>query len=101
MKDEPVSDEPQLEKRALTEEEELEQLIASFRQERRQILLILFLVKRIRDEEKKIFTYFVKVPGLEEQLIDTLCDVQLAAADTTSKTGNIIIMGGRDAERQD
>lgn len=96
-KDEPVSDEPQLEKRALTEEEELEQLIASFQTgEETDPLDIVPRERELRDEEKKIFTYFVKVPGLEEQLIDTLCDVQLAAADTTSKTGNIIIMGGRE-----
>ena len=97
VKDEPVSDEPQLEKRALTEEEELEQLIASFQTgEETDPLDIVPRERELRDEEKKIFTYFVKVPGLEEQLIDTLCDVQLAAADTTSKTGNIIIMGGRE-----
>ena len=97
VKDEPVSDEPQLEKRALTEEEELEQLIASFQTgEETDPLDIIPRERELRDEEKKIFTYFVKVPGLEEQLIDTLCDVQLAAADTTSKTGNIIIMGGRE-----
>lgn len=97
VKDEPVSDEPQLEKRALTEEEELEQLIASFQTgEETDPLDIVPRERELRDEEKKIFTYFVKVPGLEEQLIDTLCDVQLAAADKTSKTGNIIIMGGRE-----
>lgn len=97
VKDEPVSDEPKLEKRALTEEEELEQLIASFQTgEETDPLDIVPRERELRDEEKKIFTYFVKVPGLEEQLIDTLCDVQLAAADTTSKTGNIIIMGGRE-----
>lgn len=97
VKDEPVSDEPQLEKRALTEEEELEQLIASFQTgEETDPLDIVPRERELRDEEKKIFTYFVKVPGLEEQLIDTLCDVQVAAADKTSKTGNIIIMGGRE-----
>lgn len=97
VKDEPVSDEPQLEKRALTEEEELEQLIASFQTgEETDPFDIVPRERELRDEEKKIFTYFVKVPGLEEQLIDTLCDVQLAAADKTSKTGNIIIMGGRE-----
>lgn len=96
-KDEPVSDEPQQAKRALTEEEELEQLIASFQTgEETDPLDIVPRERQLRDEEKKIFTYFVKVPGLEEQLIDTLCDVQLAASDTTSKTGNIIIMGGRE-----
>ena len=96
-KDEPVSDEPQQAKRALTEEEELEQLIASFQTgEETDPLDIVPRERQLREEETKVFTYFVKVPGLEEQLIDTLCDVQLAASDTTSKTGNIIIMGGRE-----
>ncbi|MFV0528391.1 MAG: hypothetical protein ACK5MN_06725 [Lachnospiraceae bacterium] len=49
--------------------------------------------KVISDEEKKIFSYFYIVPGVKEQLIDTLSDTQLAAADKTSRTGNIIIMG--------
>ena len=48
------------------------------------------------DEEKKLFTYFVKVPGMREQLISALCDVQMAAADKTSKTGNVIVMGGKE-----
>ncbi len=96
-KDEPAFEEPQQVKRALTEEEELEQLIASFQTgDETDPLDIIPRERELRDEEKKIFTYFVKVPGLEEQLIDTLCDVQLAAADKTSKTGNIIIMGGRE-----
>ena len=33
---------------------------------------------------------------MKEQLIDALCDAQLAAADKTSKTGNIIVMGGKE-----
>lgn len=52
--------------------------------------------EELTEEEKQLFTYFVKVPGMKEQLIDTLCDVQMAAADRTSKTGNIIVMGGRE-----
>ena len=37
-----------------------------------------------------------KVPGLREQIISALCDVQMAAADKTSRTGNIIVMGGKE-----
>ena len=36
------------------------------------------------------------MPGLREQIIAALCDVQMAAADKTSKTGNVIVMGGRE-----
>ena len=53
--------------------------------------------KSLTDDEKKLFTYFVKVPGMREQLISALCDVQMAAADETSKTGNVIVMGGKES----
>ena len=33
---------------------------------------------------------------MREQLISALCDVQMAAADKTSKTGNVIVMGGKE-----
>ena len=52
--------------------------------------------KELTDNEKQLFTYFVKVPGMKEQLVDTLYDVQMAAADKTSKTVNIIVMGGKE-----
>ena len=38
------------------------------------------------DEEEKLFTYFVKIPGMKEQILDALLDVQLSAADKTSKS---------------
>ena len=81
----------------LTEEEELERFIESLTPENeKDPLNIVAREKALTDEEKQLFTYFVKVPGMKEQLIDTLCDVQMAAADRTSKTGNIIVMGGRE-----
>ena len=52
--------------------------------------------KELTEEEKKLFTYFVTVPGMKEQLLDVLCDVQMGAADKTSQTGNVIVMGGRE-----
>lgn len=33
---------------------------------------------------------------MKEQLLDVLCDVQMGAADKTSQTGNVIVMGGRE-----
>ena len=50
----------------------------------------------LTENEKKLFTYMAKVPGLREQIISALCDVQMAAADKTSRTGNIIVMGGKE-----
>ena len=57
--------------------------------------------KQLTDSEKKLFTYFAKVPGLREQLVETLCDVQDAASDKTSRTGNIIVMEIGRQEKQD
>lgn len=88
---------PQEPEKELTEEEKLELFIESIHpKEERDILDIVPREKELREEEEKLFTYFVKVPGMKEQLIDTLCDAQMAAADKTSKTGNIIVMGGRE-----
>ena len=47
------------------------------------------------DEETKLFKYFSSIPGMTEQLVEVLKDTQLAAADKTSSTGNVIIMGNR------
>ena len=86
-----------VEEKVLTQEEELERFIESIQpKDETDPLDIIPREKELREEEKKLFTYFVKVPGMKEQLIDTLCDVQAAAADRTSKTGNIIVMGGRE-----
>ena len=79
------------------ETQELERFIESLTPENeKDPLNIVPREKALTDEEKQLFTYFVKVPGMKDQLIDTLCDVQMAAADRTSKTGNIIVMGGRE-----
>ena len=81
----------------LTEEEELERFIESIQpKDETDPRDIIPRQKELTDDEKQLFTYFVKVPGMKEQLVDTLCDVQLAAADKTSKTGNIIVMGGKE-----
>ncbi len=46
--------------------------------------------------KRSFFTYFAKIPGMKEQIVEALTDVQEAAADSTSKTGNIIVMGGKE-----
>ena len=82
---------------SLSEEEELEQFIDSIQpKDKRNPCNIVPREKSLTDDEKKLFTYFVKVPGMREQLISALCDVQMAAADKTSKTGNVIVMGGKE-----
>lgn len=86
--------EPKKKKRRISEEEELERFVDSIRPQ--EAMDIIPREKKLTDSEKKLFTYFAKVPGLREQLVEALCDVQEAAADKTSRTGNIIVMGGRE-----
>lgn len=81
----------------LTQEEELERFIESIQpKEEKDPRNIIPREKELTEEEKQLFTYFTKVPGMKEQLVEALCDAQLAAADKTSKTGNIIVMGGKE-----
>lgn len=81
--------------RKLTEEEKLEKFVDSLQQEDHSSDIIP-REKALTEEETKLFTYMAKVPGLREQIISALCDVQAAASDKTSRTGNIIVMGGKE-----
>lgn len=85
---------PRRKKKQLNEAEELERFVDSIRPQ--EAMDIIPRQKTLTDYEKKLFTYFAKVPGLREQLVEVLCDVQLSASDKTSKTGNIIVMGGHE-----
>ena len=79
----------------LTQEEELEQFIDSIQPENNAEDIIP-RDKKMTEDEEKLFTYFAKVPGLREQIVEALYDVQINASDKTSKTGNVIVMGGRE-----
>ena len=92
----PVEDETPLdEEEELSEEEQLERFIEDMQPEINPNTII-SRKRQLTDEEKQLFTYFVAVPGMKEQLVDVLCDVQKGAADKTSQTGNVIVMGGRE-----
>ena len=79
----------------LTQEEELEQFIDSIQPETNAEDIIP-RDKKMTEDEEKLFTYFAKVPGLREQIVEARYDVQINASDKTSKTGNVIVMGGRE-----
>ena len=83
------------EEEELSEEEQLERFIEDMQPEINPNTII-SRKRQLTDEEKQLFTYFVAVPGMKEQLLDVLCDVQTGAADHTSQTGNVIVMGGRE-----
>lgn len=90
-------EEPSLEELHLSEEEELEQFIDSMKPvDDRDTLDIVPRSQELDEDEKKLFTYFAKIPGMKEQIVEALTDVQESAADGTSKKGNIIVMGGRE-----
>ena len=92
---ESAQEEPELEEMTLSEEEELEQFIESIHQDTNRTEIIA-RAHELTDMEKQLFTYFIKVPGMKDQILDALCDVQEAAVDPTSNSGNIIVMGGRE-----
>ena len=79
--------------KAELEEEDMEQLLYTVEPKRKERDIIP-REKKMTSEEEKLFTYFAKVPGLREQIVDALYDAQICASDKTSRTGNIIVMGG-------
>ena len=81
--------------KAELEEEDMEQLLYTMEPKRKERDIIP-REKKMTSEEEKLFTYFAKVPGLREQIVDALYDAQICASDKTSRTGNIIVMGGRE-----
>lgn len=91
--DEPMEEDDEEEE--LSEEEQLEKFIATIHPEKDPTKIV-SRKKELTEEEKKLFTYFVTVPGMKEQLLDVLCNVQMGSADKTSQTGNVIVMGGRE-----
>ena len=83
------------ERKAELEEEDMEQLLYTVEPKRKERDIIP-REKKMTSEEEKLFTYFATVPGLREQIVDALYDAQICASDKTSRTGNIIVMGGRE-----
>lgn len=49
--------------------------------------------RELRDKEKEIFSYFAKIPGMSQQITETISDVHNNAGDKTSKSGNFLIIG--------
>ena len=82
----------------LTEEEKLERFIESIHpEEKRDPFEIVIRDRELTEDEVKLFSYFVKVPGMKEQLLDALINVQKESVDNTSKSGNVIVMGGNES----
>ncbi len=50
---------------------------------------------RMSEEQRKIFTYFARVPGMDGQILEAVNSVYTHAGEKTSMHGNIAIMGAR------
>ncbi len=49
--------------------------------------------EKLSDEQKRLFSYFSKVPGMDEQILEAIDGVYQHAGEKTSRRGNIAIMG--------
>ncbi len=50
---------------------------------------------RMNEEQRRIFTYFARIPGMDKQILRSLSGVYQYAGEHTSKRGNIAVMGAR------
>ena len=50
---------------------------------------------RMNEEQRKIFTYFARIPGMDSQILEAISGVYRHAGERTSLHGNIGIMGAR------
>ena len=64
-------------------------------EEKRKRILLEGKPEKFSEEQTNIFTYFAKVPGMDQQLLDALHGVYGYIGERTSKNGNIAIMGSR------
>lgn len=63
-------------------------------EERRIRILNEGIPEKFTDEQKKIFSYFAKIPGIDQQVLDALSGVYQHVGEKTSKQGNVAVMGG-------
>ena len=50
---------------------------------------------RMNEEQRRIFTYFARIPGMDSQILEALSGVYEHAGERTSLHGNIGVMGSR------
>lgn len=48
---------------------------------------------KMSDEQRRIFTYFARVPGMDTQILEAVTNVYTHAGEHTSRRGNIAVMG--------
>lgn len=62
-------------------------------EEKRQRILNNTRPERLTAEQKQLFSYFAKVPGMDDQILDAIHGAYEYASEKTSHRGNIAIMG--------
>lgn len=62
-------------------------------EEKRQRILNNTRPERLTTEQKQLFSYFAKVPGMDDQILDAIHGAYEYASEKTSHRGNIAIMG--------
>ena len=63
-------------------------------EEKRYRILNATRPEKLSEEQKRMFTYFSKVPGMDDQILEAIKNVYDHADEKTSRRGNIAIMGG-------
>lgn len=76
-----------------TPELSLEQLQTETPEEKRIRILNATRPEKLTEHQKNLFSYFSKVPGMDEQILDAINSVYEYAGEKTSRRGNIAIMG--------
>ena len=62
-------------------------------QDKRMRIMRAAPANRMSEEQKRVFTYFAKVPGMDTQILEALMTAYNGAVSKTSRHGNIAIMG--------
>lgn len=76
-----------------TPELSLEQLQTETPEEKRIRILNATRPEKLTEHQKNLFSYFSKVPGMDEQILDAINGVYEYVGEKTSRRGNIAIMG--------
>lgn len=74
-------------------EEMQEDLLEDTEPEEERLPFVPVEPREMTDKEKDIFSYFTKIPGMSQQITETISDVHNNAGDKTSKSGNFLIIG--------
>ncbi len=72
---------------------EHQELVKETPQEKRTRIMRAAPANRMSEEQKRVFTYFAKVPGMDTQILEALNKAYNGAVSKTSRHGNIAIMG--------